>query len=58
MTEAEKKYSDARNDIIKALHSIGKLEPWQREMLAKELWGAETAVTMHNIYNKMMRQYY
>lgn len=54
MTETDKKYIDARKDLIKALNSIGKLEQWQREMLAKELLGADVAVAMYNV----MRQYF
>lgn len=52
MTETEKKYFDAKNDLIKAYHSISKLEPWQRDQLAKELLGVEAAVSMYNLMQK------
>ncbi len=54
MTETEKKYSDARSDIIKALKSVSELEDWQKRQLANELLGVETVVAMYN----MMRQYF
>lgn len=54
MTETEKKYFDAKTDLIKALDSIRKLEPWQREQLAKELFNADVVSTMYNA----MRQYF
>ena len=52
VTETEKKYFDAKNDIIKALNSISKLELWQREQLAKELLGVEAATSMYNLMQK------
>ena len=41
MTPEEKKYIDAKTDLLKALKSIGDLTPQQQEQLAKELLGAE-----------------
>ena len=54
MTELEKNYFDAKKDLIQALNSISKLEPWQREQLAKELMGAEAYAAMYST----MRQYF
>lgn len=53
MSEKEKKYVDARNDILKAMKSIEDLNPQQRERLAKELLGIEAFTTIC----KIMMQY-
>ena len=53
MSEEEKKYVDARNDILKAMKSIEDLNPQQREQLAKELLGIETFTAIC----KIMMQY-
>ena len=53
MSEKEKKYVDARNDILKAMKSIEDLNPQQRERLAKELLGIEAFTAIC----KIMMQY-
>lgn len=53
MSEEEKKYVDARDDILKAMKSIEDLNPQQREQLAKELLGIETFTAIC----KIMMQY-
>lgn len=55
MTETEKKYFDAKNDLIKALNSFRKLEPWQKEQLAKELLGADVMAAFLNIIQQYQR---
>lgn len=54
MTETEKKYFEAKNDLIKAFKSVNELEPFQKEQLAKELFGVNAAITICNI----MRQHF
>lgn len=46
MTPEEKKYLDARTDVLKAAKSVGELTPQQREELAKELFGVEIVRAM------------
>lgn len=53
MSEEEKKYVVARNDILKAMKSIEDLNPQQRERLAKELLGIEAFTAIC----KIMMQY-
>lgn len=53
MSEEEKKYVDARNDILKAMKSIEDLNPQQRERLVKELLGIEAFTAIC----KIMMQY-
>jgi len=53
MTPEDKKYFDAKNDVIKAFKSVSELNQWQKEHLAKELLGVEAAVTMYSL----MRQH-
>ena len=53
MSEEEKKYVDARNDILKAMKSIEDLNPQQRERLAKGLLGIEAFTAIC----KIMMQY-
>lgn len=52
--EPTDKYEKARQDVMQALDSIGELELWQREQLAKELMGVEAVAAMYY----MMRQYF
>lgn len=54
MTEAEKKYFDAKSDVLKAFKSVSELDEWQKRQLANELLGVETVAAMYN----MMRQYF
>lgn len=54
MTYEEKKYVDARNDLIKALKSVYDLKPQQRENLARELFGAEA---VHIVCNMMQQRF-
>lgn len=46
MTQEEKKYRDARNDLLKAAKSVRELTPKQKEELAKELFGMELVQAM------------
>ena len=55
MTEQGKNYFYAKKDLIQALNSIGKLEPWQREQLAKELLGADAVTAFLNIMQRRHR---
>lgn len=52
--ESTDKYAKARQDVIQALNSVGELESWQKEQLAKELLGADLAVAVYHA----MRQYW
>lgn len=54
MTYEQKKYMEAKNDILKAAKSINDLTPQQRMQLAQEVFGTEIVVNMCN----MMRQYF
>lgn len=54
MTQEDKKYFDARNDMIKAFKSVGELESRQREQLLKELVGIDAVTTIY----KIMYQYW
>ncbi len=54
MTPEEKKYIDAKKDVLKAIKSIENLTPQQKETLAKELLGVETVYSLYNI----MQQYF
>lgn len=55
MTEEEKKYVDAKNDILKALKSINELTPQQRQQLAKELLCADAFITAYNTMQHYFR---
>lgn len=52
--EPTDKYAKARQDVMQALNSMRELEPWQREQLAKELFGVEKVAAMYHI----MQQYF
>lgn len=54
MTQKEKNYLDAWQDVVKAEESIRKLTPQQQEQLAKDIWGTETVMAMVN----MMKRYF
>lgn len=47
--EPTDQYAKARQDVMQAFDSVRKLEPWQREQLAKDLFGAEVAATIYVI---------
>ena len=48
MTEEERKYIDAKNDILKALKSINELTPLQRQQLAQELFRVDAFLSAYN----------
>lgn len=52
MVSEDKKYIDARNDLLKALKSFSDLMPYQQELLVKELFGIEATLTMYNIMQR------
>ena len=49
MSEEEKKYRNARKDVLQAAKSISELTEQQQEQLVKELFGATAVVTMYRI---------
>lgn len=42
-------YEKAKQDVIKAMNSVSKLSPQQRQRLAEELWGAANAAALFSI---------
>lgn len=55
MIQEEKKYVDARNDVLKAMKSVGDLTPQQKKNLVYELFGSEVAHTLYNIMQQRFR---
>lgn len=55
MTNEQEKYLKARNDLIKALHSIGDLTEQQREQLAKEMFGVGAALQIKALLQNFRR---
>lgn len=53
MSEEEKKYRKAKEDILQAAKSFSDLSPQWQEQLSKELYEAAKVLAMHQI----MRQY-
>ena len=49
MSEEEKKYLKAKEDILQAAKSISELTEQQQEQLVKDLFGATAVVTMYRI---------
>lgn len=52
--ERQKNYTDARNDFIKAMHSISKLDQDQKRQLFAEFANAEAVLAFYNA----LRQYF
>ena len=52
--EPTDKYEKAKQDLINAFYSFGKLSPVQQETLIKELFGAVNVATVLNI---MLRRF-
>lgn len=51
--EEERDYNNAKIDAIKAKNSIQKLKPELRELLLKELVGAEAYASVWEIFQQM-----
>ena len=49
MSEEEKNYLKAKEDILQAARSISELTTQQQEQLIKDLFGATAVVTMYRI---------
>ena len=50
----EQNYTDARNDLVKALNSFSKLDTLQKNQLISEFIGAEAAFAVYSV----MRQHF
>lgn len=47
-------YDKAKQDLMQALASIGKLPPYQQRRLAEELVGVANVATLLTIFNQTM----
>lgn len=55
MTEEQKKYNDARDDVLKAIKSVNELTFQQQEQLFKELMAIGN---MQILYNRLTQQHW
>ena len=54
MEQRHQNYIDAKNDLIKAMNSVSKLDLAQRNQLASEIISAEAAFSVYS----MLRQFF
>ena len=52
--ERQRRYDDAKKDLLQAIYSASKLDEAQKQQLAMELLGVETMTAFY----RMLRQYY
>ena len=55
MSEEEKKYLKAKEDILQASKSFSDLSPQWQEQLSKELYKAAKLLSMHQIMQRYLR---